>query len=184
MSLKNLAGIFSKWLASVFIPQYQLSLDRTIEDDDSKVVSYIFKLYGSHEFVHFTYDDICKNHNVLNAINPFDLKQIHIAEYQRAIDKAAYKVVSYLRNAEYIVEYCGKTEKHSGSYIGQNLNLFKSINPTDLWKIAYAEGFIRGKKLADDIYAGNGIKFEFIQKCNPSQNNVGNVVNFKDYTIQ
>lgn len=169
-----------RWLISVFNPPYQFTLDEIIKDPVLGQSLYVFKEYGGHDFVKISYDTICKSKGIMRAINPDDLKQIHINEYQYAMESQAYKVTGYLRNNEYIIENNERTEKHSGEYISKNLDMFKSIDPIDVWKIAYAEGFTKGRKMSHDIIHKNGIKVISEMKSSIEQKSCDNVVDFSN----
>jgi hypothetical protein len=163
-----------------FNPPYQLALDSIIHDASTNKRLYRFKQYGSHDFIKLSYEDIDQSNNIMRSINPVDLKQIHLHEYQAERDKQVYKVTCYLRKNEYIVANHARSERQTGEYIGQNLDKFKTLNPSDLWRMADAEGFARGKAISQRIEDQTGIEYVSV-KPSSEQKGQNKVVSLKDY---
>lgn len=176
----NLFSSLRKWLTAIFNPSYQFILDRKTRDLSTGNFMYVFKQYGGHDFVTLSYEAIFSNKKMMQLIHPDDMKQIHIDEYKYALENSGYKVTSYLRNNEYILENDERTERHSGEYISKNLDMFKNIDPSDVWKIAYAEGLAKGRKLSYDIIHKNGIKTVSETRPVVKHKDPTNVVDFKN----
>lgn len=179
MAIKFFSNL-RKWLVAIFNPSYQFILDRKTKDASTGQFLYVFKQYGGHDFVTLSYEAICSNKHLMPLIHPDNMKQIHIDEYQHALENSGYKVTGYLRNNEYILENGERTERHTGAYISKNLDTFKSIDPPDLWKIAYAEGLTKGRKLTYDIIHKNGIKTVSETRPAETRKAPANVLDFKD----
>ncbi|CED78968.1 Conserved hypothetical protein [Candidatus Hamiltonella defensa (Bemisia tabaci)] len=142
---------FKKWIFSVLNPEYQLIL---IEEEYSKKLDqtiYIFKQYGNHDFVKLTYLDILNNKNLLSAINPVTLMNIHLNEYLINKKKKSDIITKILRNNEYEILKKDGVNIYSGEYICQNISMFSCMNRDDICNIAYNSGFLKGRQYASQI---------------------------------
>lgn len=142
---------FTKWLAAVFNPPYQLTLSDTLVDKESGQVTYVFKQYGLHEFVHVTYADIISNGDLLKAINPVNLLDVHLAEHERKARASETKIQEILRGARFKLSCGGVTEEYSAEYIVNNVDMFTHLSPLDLCSIAYTAGFRKGRSMSKEI---------------------------------
>lgn len=68
------------WQISIFTPKYQMTFSATVYATEPNKTIYIFKQYGSYDFVHFTILDIKNNSNLLRVINPKNVLHIHCNE--------------------------------------------------------------------------------------------------------
>jgi len=152
MSIKNFSfRYFGKWLASVFNPPYQLTLSDTLIDKENGFVTYIFKQYGLHEYVRVTYSDIISNTDLLHAINPVNLMDIHLAEHERKVRFNETRVSEILRGGRFRLSRGDVTEEYTAEYIVNNIDMFAHVCPTDLCSIAYTAGFRKGRNLSKEI---------------------------------
>ena len=140
-----------KWLISVFNPPYQLALSDKTFDKEVGYTIYIFKQYGSHDYIKVSYADILSNHSILSAINPINLMDIHLHEYLLKQEMEKYHISESLRDNQYKIANMKTEEIYSGDHICRNVDMFCSISHTDLCKIAYQSGFIKGRKMSQVI---------------------------------
>ncbi|RBH38875.1 hypothetical protein C3F00_042865 [Pseudomonas sp. MWU13-2860] len=64
----------------MFNPPYQLALCDRLPKKNSKEFLYLFKVYGSHDFVKLSHADILASNQIMSAINPRDLIKIALLE--------------------------------------------------------------------------------------------------------
>lgn len=140
-----------KWLISVFNPPYQLALSEKIFDNEKGHTFYVFKQYGSHDYIKVTYFDILNNCSMLSAINPIHLMDIHLHEYILKEKNDKYRVTETLRNNLYKIANPKASEIYSGEHICKNIDMFSTVSHEDICKIAYKSGFIKGRKLSVEI---------------------------------
>ncbi|WP_139111589.1 hypothetical protein [Ralstonia solanacearum] len=146
-SIRSLA----RWVISVFNPPYQLTLsDRFIDEKNGQVI-YIFKQYGLHEYVRVTYADIAGNDDLLKAINPVNLMDIHLDEHERRVLSREIKVKEILRGGKYRLSNGEFSQEYSGEYIVNNVDMFAHMSPSDLCRIALTTGFSRGRSVSKEI---------------------------------
>lgn len=138
-------------MASVFDPPYQLTLSDKFFDKSKNKNLYVFKQYGSHDFVKITYPDIVNNKNIIRAINPMNLMDIHLNEYLSKIESDELQVVEYLRGNKYKISNGDVEGVYSGENICKNINMFPGMSAADICKIAYASGFTKGRKVSSEI---------------------------------
>lgn len=145
-SIRSLA----RWVISVFNP-YQLTLsDRFVDERNGQIV-YIFKQYGLHEYVRVTYADIVGNDDLLKAINPVNLMDIHLEEHERKAQSREIKVQEILRGGKYKLSNGNFSQEYSGEYIVNNVDMFEHMSPSDLCRIALTTGFSRGRSVSKEI---------------------------------
>ncbi|MGA4422932.1 hypothetical protein ACI2UY_22590 [Ralstonia nicotianae] len=142
---------FAKWLASVFNPPYQLTLSDKFISEKSGDVIYVFKQYGMHEYVQVTYGDILNSSDLLNAINPINLMDIHLEEYLRKAQSNEIRVREVLRSGRYKLSRGDLTQEYSGEYIVSNVDMFENMSASDMCQIALATGFTRGRTVSKEI---------------------------------
>jgi len=140
--------LFKVWLISIFNPKYQLTLSETIHAHEPNKTTYIFKQYGSYDFVHLTFLDIKNNSNLLRVINPKNLLHIHLNELSIKKIYETYHIIEEIRNNKFKIKNMQKESIYSGEYICKNIDMFQNINPNDLCKIGYATGFNQGRKMS------------------------------------
>lgn len=174
-----------KWLISVFNPPYQLALSDKNLDKEAGYTIYIFKQYGGHEYIKLTYSDILNNSNILSAVNPIHLMDIHLHEYLLKQETEKYHITETLRENKYKIANLKTEEIYSGEYICRNADMFSSISHVDLCKIAYQSGFVKGRKMSKVI--SNLVKdfrekekYEITKKAFSSKN-VKNVISLNNY---
>jgi hypothetical protein len=170
-----------KWLVSVFNRPYQLMLDKKIEDPLTGQFLYLFRKYGSCDSIKMSYQDMRKNVDMMQSIHPDDMRQIHIDEYQEHLKSRRYRITDYLRGNEYIVANDENSEQHSGEFICQNLDMHTDIEPSDLVKIAYAEGFMKGKKLSNDITNNHSVRVISENGSSAQHKKINNIINLHDH---
>ncbi|QUP54461.1 hypothetical protein GO998_12240 [Ralstonia syzygii] len=141
----------AKWLVSVFNPPYQLTLSDRFVDERSGQVVYIFKQYGLHEYVRVTYADIVGNDDLLKAINPVNLMDIHLEEHERNVLSREIKIKEILRGGKYRLASGEFSQEYSGEYIVNNVDMFAHMTPSDLCRIALTTGFSRGRSVSKEI---------------------------------
>ncbi|MCC7005694.1 MAG: hypothetical protein IT497_03485 [Ottowia sp.] len=144
---------FKKWLISVFNPPYQLSLSDKTLDKKSGLTIYVFKQYGGHDYIKITYADILNNYGILSAINPIHLMDIHLNEYLIKQETEKCYVIENLRNNKYKISNQKVREIYSGEHICTNIDMFANVSHSDICKIAYQSGFIKGRKFSHEIKA-------------------------------
>jgi len=142
---------FKKWIISVFNPPYQLTLSEKIIRPSPNEVLYVFKQYGSHDYIKISYTDILNNHNIMRSINPTNLMDIHLNEYLIKLESDRYRIKEQLRNNIYALSNNHHEEIYSGEHICKNIDMFSNISTTDICKIAYASGFNKGRKISTEI---------------------------------
>ena len=141
----------AKWLVSVFNPPYQLTLSDRFVDERSGQVVYIFKQYGLHEYVRVTYADIAGNDDLLKAINPVNLMDIHLEEHERKVLSREVKIKEILRGGKYRLSNGEFSQEYSGEYIVNNVDMFTDMSASDLCRIALTTGFSRGRSVSKEI---------------------------------
>ena len=149
--MAGLFASFKQWSALVFDPPYQLTLSDKIVDKLTNKSLYVFKQYGSHDFVKITYVDIVNNKSLIQAINPVNLMDIHLNEYLSKIESNEHQVVEYLRGDKYKISNGNFEEVYSGESICKNIDMFRGMSVGDVCKIAYASGFTKGRKVSSEI---------------------------------
>jgi len=102
--------LFKVWLLSIFYPKYQLTLSETIHAHEPNKTTYIFKQYGSYDFVHLTFLDIKNNSNLLRVINPKNLLHIHLNELSIKKCYDTYHIIEEIRNNKFKIKKCTKKE--------------------------------------------------------------------------
>lgn len=147
-----------KWLVSVFNPKYQLTLSEIIKSEKPNKTIYIFKQYGSHEFVKLTFDDIEKNDNLLHSINPKNLMNINLSEFLIKKKHEKQQVIEEIKNNKYKIKNDSEEIIYSGEYIYKNIDMFNKINKLHLYKIIYNTGFEKGRNISKLIQLSNKYK--------------------------
>lgn len=140
-----------KWIISVFNPPYQLVLCDRMLKKNSKEYLYLFKLYGSHDFVKLSHADILASNQLLSAIRPRDLIKIALLENHRKEEEKRCKVEEELRGNQYRIHLHGNSETFSGESICRNIDYFADLPPQEVCKIAYATGFQKGRAVSGHI---------------------------------
>ncbi|WP_337049942.1 hypothetical protein [Serratia fonticola] len=166
---------FIKWLKKVFNPPYQLIFIEKDKAHGERHDVYIFKQYGTPDFLSLTYNDIVKNANLLRAIHPLTLMEISEIECVKKINENSCSITKVLKNNEFeINNKCG-VKVYSGEYICNNMDIFHDMNAFDLCLIAYETGFINGRRLSKELAIAK-------KKIDGnSELSYNNVVRFKDY---
>lgn len=164
-------SIILKWLISVFNPPYQLTLSETIQSKEPNKTIYIFKQYGSHEFIKLTFKDIKNNNSLLQSINPKNLMKINLSEFLLSREYEKYYVTEEIRNNSYKIKNNSEEIVCSGEYIHKNIEMFQTINSSDLYKIMYYTGFKKGRSMSSSAYSVKKINSrEVLQNKNNSDN--------------
>ncbi|PIQ43570.1 MAG: hypothetical protein COV52_07860 [Gammaproteobacteria bacterium CG11_big_fil_rev_8_21_14_0_20_46_22] len=134
-----------------FTPRYNLCLDSSEYAIDSKHLIHRFKVYGSHNYVKFTYEEIMRDRNLTYQINPYDLIDIAVKERDAQKKKSIYIIKKTLRNNYFKV--CNAEGEHiiDGDELCHNPILIKQMSPIDLHNISYNTGFIHGRRLSKTI---------------------------------
>lgn len=172
---------FKKWLISVFNPPYQLALSDKFFDKKMACMVYVFKQYGSHDYIKVTYFDMLNNPGILSAVNPIHLMDIHLHEHLLKQETEKYHVTETLRNNQYKIANTKTGEIYSGEHICRNVDMFSSISHADLCKIAYQSGFIKGRKTSVEIKNLIEKKEKEAQEKVLSENDSPNVINLTNY---
>lgn len=141
----------AKWLASVFNPPYQLTLSDTLVDETGGRVMYVFKQYGLHEYIRVTYADIISSSDLVNAINPINLMDIHLAEHERKVRANETRIREVMRGGRFKLSHGEVTEEYTAEYIVNNVDMFTHISAADLCSIAYLAGFRKGRNMSIEI---------------------------------
>lgn len=165
---------FIKWIKAVFNPQYQLTLSEVIKSKIPNKTKYIFKEFGSHEFVNLTFEDIKKSENLLHIINPNNLLEISLIESQIHKDYEAYYITEESIGNNYKLKVMDQEVYFSGEYIHKNIDIFQNFRHKDLCEIIYTTGFNKGRRVSialKDVSDSSKIK--------PAKTNKDNIYNFK-----
>ncbi len=136
------------WLKAIFKPQYQLTLSEIIKSRIPSKTRYIFKEYGSHEYISLTLEDIENNDKLIYIINPNNLMNINLHEFNLKKDNEIYHIIEETRGNKYKLKNMHEEIIYSGEYIYENIDIFDSINTPDLCKIIYTTGFNKGRKVS------------------------------------
>ncbi len=136
--------------------------------------SYIFKEYGTHEFIHLTYEEIRSNETLLGIINPNNLMDIHMREFLIKKQAENYRVVEESQNNMYTLENQQEVGTYSGEYIYDNLEMFENVNLRDLSKIIHTTGFIQGRHISVSMQ-----RLKKLQAPRESETCSDNVIKFK-----
>lgn len=137
----------------MFNPPYQLALCDRLPQKNSKEFLYLFKLYGSHDFVKLSHADILASNQIMSAINPRDLIKIALLENNLQAQRKRCKVEAELRGNQYRIHIHGNSETCSGESICQNIAYFSDLSAQDICKIAYSTGFLKGRHFSRQISA-------------------------------
>ncbi|KAF3997105.1 hypothetical protein [Glaciimonas immobilis] len=140
-----------KWASSIFNPPYQLTLSEKMVSELSNETIYIFKQYGSHDYIKITYNDIVGSSSIMQAINPKNLMDIHLNEYILKKELDSYRIKEVLRNNLYKISNNATEEIYSGEHICKNIDMFDNISVSDIFKIAYTSGFNKGRRISIEI---------------------------------
>lgn len=129
-------------------PRYQLALDHSEYDINSKRNIHCFKSFGDHSFVKLTFDQIKHGNDLLFAINPHDLIKICLEEILLEQKSNQFRISEILRDNNFILSDKKNSQIFSGEEICDNVLLIEKINNIDLYKIAYNTGFNQGRKVS------------------------------------
>ncbi|HEY0209454.1 hypothetical protein [Acerihabitans sp.] len=140
-----------KWIKAVFNPQYQLTLSELIKSTTPNKTKYIFKEFGSHEYIALTFNDIKKNENLLHIINPNNLLDISQIESQIQKDYEAYFIIEESNDNNYKLKAMEQEVCFSGEYIHKNIDIFQNFRSKDLCEIIYTTGFNKGRRVSIDL---------------------------------
>jgi hypothetical protein len=147
----NILKKFKKLFTTNLHPRYQLALDSNKYDIKSKSFNYLFKSYGDHTFITFTYQDIKNNKQILFSINPQDLITISINEHINTQKTTMLRISEILRDNKYLISDDDSHQIFDGEEICDNVLLLERINNLDLYKIAYSTGFKLGRSLTKSL---------------------------------
>ncbi|MCD5364461.1 MULTISPECIES: hypothetical protein [Chromobacterium] len=137
----------------MFNPPYQLALCDRLPKKNSKEFLYLFKVYGSHDFVKLSHADILASNQIMSAINPRDLIKIALLENNLQAQRKRCKVEAELRGNQYRIHIHGNSETCSGESICQNIDYFSDLSAQDICKIAYTTGFLKGRNFSRQFSA-------------------------------
>ncbi|WP_146056814.1 hypothetical protein [Chromobacterium alticapitis] len=140
-----------QWIISVFNPPYQLALCDRLPGKHAKECLYLFKLYGSHDFVKLSHADILASNQIMSAINPRDLIKIALLENNLKAHDQRCRVEEEMRGNHYRIHLQGNSEVYSGESICQNIDYFAELNAQEICRIAYSAGFQKGRALSRQI---------------------------------
>lgn len=141
------------WLKTIFNPQYQLTLSEIKRSKFPYKTKYIFKEYGSHEFISLTYKDIQNNETLIHIINPTNILYINSHESNLRKEYNKYYIIEEFRGNKYKIKSMNEESIYTGEYICENIDLFNEINTKDLCKIIYATGFHKGRRVSTALKA-------------------------------
>jgi hypothetical protein len=141
-------GKIRNWLKTIFKPQYQLTLSEIIKSKIPYKTRYIFKEYGSHEYISLTFEDIEINDKLKYIINPNNLMDINLYEFKLRNEYETYHIIEESRGNRYKLQSMSEEIIFSGEYIYENIDIFNNIDTPDLCKIIYTTGFNKGRKVS------------------------------------
>lgn len=140
-----------RFFLALYNPPYQLILTDKILDKRANYYIYTFKLYGGHDFLNFSYNEITSSKRLLQIINPEDLIKISSNEMEYSLKTNQFHIVETLRNNHYKLSNGKQIEIYSGQKVCDNISMFNNIDLYDLYKIAYETGIIRGRNISKEI---------------------------------
>ncbi|WP_410013015.1 hypothetical protein [Sodalis sp. C49] len=163
-----------KWVKAVFTPQYQLTLSEVIKSRIPYKSKYMFKEFGSHEYISLTFEDIKKSENLLHIINPNNLIEISLIESKIQKDYEAYYITEMTIGNNYKLKALDQEVCFSGEYIHKNIDVFQNFHSKDLCEIMYATGFNKGRRVSLALKDVSDSR-----KLKPAKTNTDNIYNFK-----
>ena len=137
-----------KFLKNIFTlktPRYLYKLDQAEFNERTHKYTYVFKMYGGHEFLKRDFAAIKSNRDLRMSINPDDLIFIYKKEQLRNIVNMQYRIVVTHANNWYTIQNIQDYKKLSGNDICSSPDLIKEMSPLDVFKIAYETGFRHGQ---------------------------------------
>lgn len=164
--------MFGQWLSAVFNPKYQFTLSEVIKSKEPNKTVYVFKQYGSHEFVKLTFPDIERNPHLLQSVNPKNLMDINLSEFLIRQEYNQYYVTEEIRNNSYKIKNNTEEVICSGEYIYKNMDMFQEINNTDLCRIMYNTGVAKGRNLSASASAAKKLQQRAYADCRDAGDNV------------
>lgn len=133
-------------IIKIFNPIYIYTIDRSHHRSDEGY--WLFKEYGTHTFVKKKLSQILDG-DFIYCVNPKDIAYIVSFEEKIKMEKDSLRVKEEGRNGKLVLSNYHEEVKVTCDDFLVNQDLVERTNSSDVSRIAYIEGFKKGRQLSD-----------------------------------